>query len=96
MILNENIGSYGMFSRAGRISTEKFHILMKKDEILSGISHKVKLPDIMSPKDDSDAENNDIDNFTDNQNQIFSYDKGFNVTKHPAKQKKHLSKKNNE
>ncbi len=31
MLLNENRGSFGMFSRAGRNAAEKFHILVKKD-----------------------------------------------------------------
>lgn len=48
MLVNENRGSYGMFSRAGRSSTEKFHILMKKDEILNGTGKKFKPPDLFS------------------------------------------------
>jgi len=48
MLINENRGSYGMFSRAGRNSTEKFHILMKKDEILNGTGRKFKPPDLFS------------------------------------------------
>ena len=45
MFLNETKGSFGMFSRAGRHSTEKYNILMKKDEILSG-KKKTKLTDM--------------------------------------------------
>jgi len=93
MILNENCGSYGMFSRAGRSSTEKFHILMRKDEILNGVSNKGKLPNIMVPKDESDTDNNEYDNYTDNKNQILLNDK-VKLNKKPGKQnKKILSKK---
>jgi len=35
MFGNENKGNFGMFSRAGVQTTEKYHILMKKDEILN-------------------------------------------------------------
>ena len=45
MFLNEAKGSFGMFSRAGRHSTEKFHILMKKEEIISD-KKKTKSTDI--------------------------------------------------
>lgn len=93
MILNENRGSYGMFSRAGRSSTEKFHILMKKDEILNGVS-KSKLPDIVSHKEDSDQDNNDFDNYADNQNPAFFNDKLIKLNKKQGKQnKKILSRK---
>ncbi len=37
-----------MFSRAGRISTEKFNILIKKDEILNGTGKKFKPPDLFA------------------------------------------------
>lgn len=93
MILNENRGSYGMFSRAGRSSTEKFHILMKKDEILNGISSKGKLPDINAAKEDSDADNYDYDAFGENQNQIFSGDKVTKNSRKQGKRTKLLSKK---
>ena len=36
MFINEGKSNFGMFSRAGAMSTEKYHILMKKDEILNG------------------------------------------------------------
>lgn len=36
MLLNETKGCFGMYSRAGVNSVGKFHILMKKEEILSG------------------------------------------------------------
>lgn len=48
MLVNEKNGSYGMFSRAGRVSTEKFNILMKKDEILNGTGKKFKPPDLFA------------------------------------------------
>ena len=41
MLLNDAKGSYGMYSRAGRNTVEKFHLLMRKDEILSGNQKKV-------------------------------------------------------
>jgi len=93
MILNENRGSYGMFSRAGRSSTEKFHILMKKDEILNGVSNKSKLPDINAARDDSDTDNNDYDAYAENHNQIFSNDKNMKISKKTGKSNKILSKK---
>ena len=40
--INEQKGSYGMFSRSGRNTLEKFHILMKKDEIIGGYNKKQK------------------------------------------------------
>ena len=48
MLVNQKSGSYGMFSRAGRVSTEKFNILMKKDEILNGTGKKFKPPDLFA------------------------------------------------
>jgi hypothetical protein len=48
MLVNQKNGSYGMFSRAGRISTEKFNILIKKDEILNGTGKKFKPPDLFA------------------------------------------------
>jgi hypothetical protein len=48
MLLNENRGSFGMFSRAGRNSAEKYNILVRKDEILGGLKKKV-LKDIFTP-----------------------------------------------
>ena len=61
MFINEAKGSHGMFSRAGRNSTEKFHILMKKDEILSNKRKKAKTLDIFGdPKDYSDEEEKEL------------------------------------
>jgi len=58
MLVNENNGSYGMFSRAGRNSTEKFHILMKKDEILNGTGRKFKPPKFFFHNKDEGLKNN--------------------------------------
>jgi hypothetical protein len=72
MLLNDNRGSTGMFSRAGRNSTEKFHILMRKDEILSGINKKVKFKDIFTPEveiKNTEEIDDDIDIFKTNENQ---------------------------
>jgi hypothetical protein len=49
MLLNDASGSFGMFSRAGRNSAEKYHIIARKDEILSGRNKKIKLRDIFTP-----------------------------------------------
>lgn len=69
MIVNQNRGSYGMFSRAGRSSTEKFHIIMKKDEILSGYSKPHKPYDMFASKNDRDLDN-ELDNLDDSNNYI--------------------------
>ena len=52
MLINDNKGSYGMFSRTGRNTADKFHILMKKDEILNGTARKFKPPDLFSKAQD--------------------------------------------
>ena len=68
MIINENRGSYGMFSRAGRSSTEKFHILIKKDEILRGTTKNQK------EKANENSDESDIDIFeNENEDGFFSY-----------------------
>lgn len=69
MLINENRGSYGMFSRAGRNSTEKFHILMKKDEILNGTGRKFKPPNLFSQTKEETTKYN-TDNL-DEPNEIF-------------------------
>lgn len=48
MLINDKNGSYGMFSRAGRVTTEKFNILLKKDEILNGTGRKFKPPNLFA------------------------------------------------
>lgn len=47
MLLNDVKGSHGMYSRAGKNSTEKFHILMKKEEIMSGKGKTYKCKDLL-------------------------------------------------
>lgn len=68
MLLNDGKGSFGMFSRAGRNSAEKYHILMRKDEILNGLNKKIKLPDIFTPDDNIklqiENQDDDIDIFS--------------------------------
>jgi len=98
MIINENRGSYGMFSRAGKSSNEKFHILMKKDEILNGANGKSKLPDLYGTKEESEPEDNYYDNFGD-ENEIFTKDKkaglnkkNFKINTKPKKDKDALEK----
>ena len=59
MLLNDNKGSFGMFSRAGRNSAEKYHILVRKDEILSGLNKKIKLKNLYSPDEIKHTEDND-------------------------------------
>jgi len=48
-MLNDGKSS-GMFSRAGIQTTGKFHILTKKDEILSGKLKKIKSKSIFDPE----------------------------------------------
>lgn len=50
--------SLGMLSRAGKTCSEKFSILMKKEEILSGRTKKVIVKSIFTP-DDTKKENNE-------------------------------------
>jgi hypothetical protein len=66
MLLNETRGSNGMYSRAGRNSTEKFHILLKKDEILNGQNRKLKIKDMYTP------DYNPYKNQTDNEIDMFN------------------------
>ena len=54
MFLNETRGSFGMFSRAGRHSTERFHILMKKDELIAGEKKSKGTSDFDEDKEISD------------------------------------------
>lgn len=66
MLLNDNRGSFGMFSRAGRNSAEKYHILARKDEILAGLNKKVPFKDLYSPDDNmkqTDEHDDDFDIF---------------------------------
>jgi hypothetical protein len=49
MLLNETRGSHGMYSRAGRNTTEKFQILMRKDEILNDHRKKFHTKNIYTP-----------------------------------------------
>jgi hypothetical protein len=48
-MINDAKGSDGMFSTVGKRSSEKFHILSKKDEIMSGVTKKIKIKDIFNP-----------------------------------------------
>ena len=97
MIVNQNRGSYGMFSRAGRNSTEKYHILMKKDDMLKG-SKKNLLPDVFSPNENDDLSRNDIDNFNYNDEISISPNKIIknNLNKKKTKNKKKISTKYDE
>src|SRR4051812_15991587 len=66
MLLNDNRGSFGMFSRAGRNSAEKFHILVRKDEILAGLNKRVKMKDLFTPDEDfkqTEEHEDDLDIF---------------------------------
>jgi hypothetical protein len=49
MLLNETRGSHGMYSRAGRNTTEKFQILLRKDEILSNHRKKFHTKNLYTP-----------------------------------------------
>ncbi len=50
LMLNDNKTSYGMFSRAGIQTTEKYHILMKKDDILNGKTKKHRSKSMFDPE----------------------------------------------
>lgn len=47
MLLNDGKGCHGMYSRAGKHSAEKFHILMKKEEILANKAKYYKVRDLL-------------------------------------------------
>ena len=51
MLLNDARGSFGMYSRAGRNTAEKFHLLMRKEEILSGNTKKIYVKGQFNPDD---------------------------------------------
>lgn len=51
MLLNDTKGSLGMFSSAGKNSTEKYHILSKKDEIINGKLKKKVFTSNFNPED---------------------------------------------
>ena len=79
MLLNENRGSFGMFSRAGRNAAEKFHILVKKEEILAGNQKRVQLKDFFAPDDQkkTDGRNDKLDIFkTENEDNEIKKTKG--------------------
>jgi len=48
-MLNDAKGSEGMFSQVGKRSSEKYHILSKKEEIMSGLTKRIKIKDIFNP-----------------------------------------------
>jgi hypothetical protein len=48
MLLNDTKGSYGMYSRAGKEAAEKYNILMRKDEILSGNTKKMIITNLFN------------------------------------------------
>ena len=68
MFENEQKGSYGSYSEAGRNSVEKYHIVMQKDRILEGKTKKIKVQDFFSKED----EPTDIRKTRENQIDIFS------------------------
>lgn len=73
MLLNDTRGSLGMFSRAGRNSTDKYHILTRKDEILSGMNKKMKLPDLFTPEEiikNTEEDDDNIDIFKTEENEM--------------------------
>lgn len=49
MFMNNQKGSYGMFSKTGKQTLEKFQILLKKDEIINGFNRKMKINDLYTP-----------------------------------------------
>lgn len=53
MLLNETRGSYGMYSRAGRMTAEKFHLLRRKEEILNGNPTKLYIKGHFNPDEQS-------------------------------------------
>ncbi len=57
-MLNDAKGSMGMFSQVGKQSSEKYHILTKKDEILSGLTKRIKIKDIFNPDENKVSKTN--------------------------------------
>ena len=60
MLLNETRGSYGMYSREGRMTAETFHLLRKKEEILSGNPTKLLVKGNFNPDADEYTKVNEI------------------------------------
>ena len=60
MLLNETRGSYGMYSREGRMTAETFHLLRKKDEIMSGNPTKLLVKGNFNPDADEFTKVNEI------------------------------------
>ncbi len=87
MIINQNRGSHGMFSRAGRSSTEKFHILIKKDDILRGYG----LAKSHMQKKEDNSDESDIDIFHEKNNNGF-FNKKFKINHKKAKKKFKINK----
>lgn len=84
MLLNDAKGSSGMFSRAGRYSADKYHILNRKDEIINGNNKKIKLPDIFTPDENLNKADNiedEIDIFATKTQEKENTDVNFKITK---------------
>jgi hypothetical protein len=91
MIINQNRGSHGMFSRAGRSSTEKFHILIKKDDIIKGAG----LAKSQLQRKEINSDESDIDIFEGNtKDGFFNKNLKFNNKKAKIKFKINKEKKN--
>jgi len=82
MLINEN---RGMLSRTGRGTTEKFQILLRKDEILNGTGKKFKPPILFSEAKDEKIK--EQIRFQDEPQEIF-LDENIEVKKKVKKQKK--------
>ena len=52
MFENEAKGWHGSYSSLGRISAEKFPMILIKDQILEGKNKKKKIKDFFSPEED--------------------------------------------
>ncbi len=50
-MINDAKGSNGMFSQIGKHSSEKYHILSKKEEIMSGLTKRLKIKDMFSSEE---------------------------------------------
>ena len=63
MLLNETKGSLGMFSSVGKNSVEKYHILMRKDEIINGKLQKKVFNNVFGQDEDN------VSNITDEEDE---------------------------
>jgi hypothetical protein len=89
MFVNTQKGSYGMFSKSGKRTLEKYQILLKKDEIINGIDKKIKVNDFYTPDQANNLDTQE-DEF-----KVYSQDPQEKQNLVDATLKKHKNKLNN-